>query len=234
MLKAIDIHTHLFENNTASELANNNQLETVYISTAITPNEVKYHIENKVQYWFAGIHPGFTDDKSQMMNILSDLLQDQKIIGVGEVGLDKRYGNIQKQISIFKEQLELANQFNVPILIHDLGYPLQITDLLGKQIESNTMVIMHSYKSSLEIFKKIIPKNIYFSLSHRILDHKKYDLVVEKIIESGRYFFESDYPYCGTLNEIKLLEDIVIDKFRISRADLRKTVQCNFDKLVMR
>ena len=72
-----------------------------------------------------GTHPHESDRESDQLSAISDqrlraLLQSEKVVGVGEIGLDYYYENLERscQISVFRQQLSLAKELNLPAVIH--------------------------------------------------------------------------------------------------------------------
>ena len=83
-------------------------------------------------YAAVGIHPGNIDDGTTVDDIKS-LLSHPKCVAIGEIGLDYywRQDNKQQQIELFKAQLQLANQFNLPVLVHDRdAHAVLLADLI--------------------------------------------------------------------------------------------------------
>ena len=90
-------------------------------------------------YGTFGIHPHETEesfliDKSYIINQIN---QNERIIGIGETGLDFFYNhsNKERQINSFKAHIEASIDLNIPIIIH------------SRNAESETYAILKSYKS---------------------------------------------------------------------------------------
>lgn len=70
-------------------------------------------------YGTLGIHPEEASNEYNM-DIVINNLDNPKIIGIGEIGLDYHYtkDNIDKQIELFKRQLDIAQEHNLPVVVH--------------------------------------------------------------------------------------------------------------------
>lgn len=118
-------------------------------------------------YGYVGVFPEevktFTDKTlSDMENIIKS---NNKIIGIGEVGLDyywdKSFKELQKEV--FIKQIEFANQMNLPINIHSREAHLDTLEIL-KKYNKNSTAILHCFSGSLEFAKECIKEGIYIAL----------------------------------------------------------------------
>ena len=74
-----------------------------------------------IVYGALGFHPTEeVADIDEAINFLKMHINDDKIVAVGEIGLDYHYDNTdnEKQKLLFKRQLDIASQFNKPIIVH--------------------------------------------------------------------------------------------------------------------
>ena len=109
-----------------------------------------------IVYGALGFHPTEEhSDINECMDFLEKHLCDKKIVAVGEIGLDYHYDNTdkEKQIDIFKRQLDIASRFNKPVIVHT-------RDSLGDTYNILSMYKLrgsiHAYSGSLEMAKKFI------------------------------------------------------------------------------
>ena len=94
-------------------------------------------------YGTLGIHPEEVDSKYDI-DIIINNLSNPKIIGIGEIGLDYHYisENKEKQIKLFKKQLDIADKYNLPIVVHSRD---AINDTY------NILIFLSTYYSILRI-----------------------------------------------------------------------------------
>ena len=105
-------------------------------------------------YGTLGIHPEEVDNDYNL-DIVINNLDNPKIVGIGEIGLDYHYSkqNIDKQKELFIKQLEIANTYNLPIVVHCRD---AIEDTYNILKQYNLKGSIHCFSSSLEMAKKFI------------------------------------------------------------------------------
>ncbi len=121
----------------------------------------------------------------------------EKGYGVGEIGLDRRFGNLEKQVENFKKGLLIAKHYSVPLTIHAVGH-LDIVISIVKEIKP-PLFIFHSFHSSLEVAREIEKMGGYISLSPGVVETKHF----LSLIKNTSFLIESDMP-TGKEEEEKL------------------------------
>ncbi len=118
-------------------------------------------------YGYLGVFPeevkNFTDST---LNLMENLIKsNDKIIGIGEIGLDyywdKSFKELQKEV--FIKQIDFANQMNLPLNIHSREAHLDTLEIL-KKYNKNSTAILHCFSGSLEFAKECIKEGIYIAL----------------------------------------------------------------------
>lgn len=146
-------------------------------------------------YGALGIHPeSVLDYKKEDIDFIEKHLNDEKIVAIGEIGLDYHYGkeNKEAQISLFEEQLKLAEKYNKPVIIHSRDATLDTTETIKKY---KVRGVIHSFSGSLET------ANIYLKLGfllgvNGVITFKNCNLKdVIKEIPLEKIVLETDSPY---------------------------------------
>jgi len=150
-------------------------------------------------YGTFGIHPHETSvDKINKDEIVSKVLLNKKIIGVGETGLDFYYNNSDKksQIESFKNHIEAAIELNMPLIVHSRNAENETFALLNEYGSKKLKILMHCFTGSIEFAEKLMLLNAYFSASG-IITFKNSTKLQEtfKIIPSDRLLIETDSPF---------------------------------------
>ena len=165
-------------------------------------------------YVTIGYHPEYADTITESdLDYLKSLLGEKKIVGIGEIGLDYHYtkDNKDKQIWLFEEQLKIAEEFNLPVVIHSRDATMDTINTLKKY---KVKGIIHCFSGSLET------ANIYISMGFLLgiggvvtfKNSKLKDVVKE--VPSESIVLETDSPYLapvpfrGKINSSKYLEYI--------------------------
>lgn len=118
-----------------------------------------------------GIHPWQVGAISESWDVrLKKRLLSKKSL-IGETGLDYLRGNKTLQIQIFRRHLEIAQELNIPIIIHCVKAWGELVGILSKY--KIPAFIAHGYCGSPDITKKLSDMNGYFSFGVRLLDEKE-------------------------------------------------------------
>lgn len=146
-------------------------------------------------YGALGIHPeSVLDYKKEDIDFIEQHLNDEKIVAIGEIGLDYHYGkeNKEAQIILFEEQLKLAEKYNKPVIIHSRDATLDTIETIKKY---KVRGVIHSFSGSLET------ANIYLKLGfllgvNGVITFKNCNLKdVIKEIPVEKLVLETDSPY---------------------------------------
>lgn len=147
-------------------------------------------------YGTIGIHPEEINDfKDDDLLYIEKNINNPKIVGIGEIGLDYHYDyDKEKQKGLFIRQLELASKYNKTVVIHSRDGIEDTLDILNKF--DNLKIILHCYSSSLEIARQLIKNNVKLGIGG-VLTFKnsvKLKEIVEKLPLTS-FLLETDSPY---------------------------------------
>ena len=132
-----------------------------------------------IVYGTYGIHPHETNNNYVEVNeIIKNISLNDKLIGVGESGLDFYYNNSDKksQINSFKNHIEASIKLKIPIIVHSRNAEKETFELLNHYKDKNVKILMHCFTGSSEFAKKLIKLNAYFSASGIITFNNSLDL----------------------------------------------------------
>ena len=183
-------------------------------------------------YAAVGIHPGDVKDApADYQEQLEQLIKQPKVVAVGEIGLDYHYeDNAPRdvQIAFFETQLQLANQYQLPVIIHDREAHADTMDLLKKYKPKG---VVHCFSGSVEMAKEVIKLGMYIGLGGAVTFKNAKKLVeTAKEIPLERILVETDSPYlCPEPNRGKRNDSsqirYVIDKIAAIRGILPEEVE---------
>jgi|TARA_Y100000310_G_scaffold344594_1_gene458199 TatD DNase family protein len=162
-------------------------------------------IKYKNIYGTFGIHPHETEKNQQVDSkfILNSKRKNNKIIGIGETGLDFYYTHSDKNIQkkSFIEHISAASQLNIPIIVHSRNAEDDTYDILKSESRnSNLKVLIHCFTGSRDFAKKLIDLNFYISVSG-IITFKKSSELTDTIssIPIENLLVETDSPYLAPI-----------------------------------
>ena len=249
----IDSHCHLDHEPLINDLPNviqrskNVGIEKLLtISTSFESfNRVKDIVNlDDIIYGTIGIHPHEANsDIITSDEIVKNLNENPKIIGIGETGLDFFYNNSDKnkQIKSFYKHIEASIKSNVPIIIHSRDAEKETFEILNEYKNDNLKILMHCFTGSKKFSEKLMTLNSFFSASGIITFKNALDLQnTFKSIPMDNILIETDSPFLapvpkrGKKNEpsfINYTAAKLAEIKNLSKQDLIKKTTDNFNKL---
>ena len=150
-------------------------------------------------YGTFGIHPHESEnDIVDKKTIINNVKNNDKIIGIGETGLDFYYNhsNKIKQIDSFKTHIEAALELNLPIIVHSRNAEEKTFEILNAYRNNNPKILMHCFTGTNMFCNKLLELNSYFSASGIITFKNSNDLQnTFKQIPTDKLLIETDSPY---------------------------------------
>ena len=204
-LKVIDTHAHYDDDafdsdrdELLSDILENTVDSIITIGCSLERSLISVQIAEKYERVYAavGIHPSDCEGLPEnYIEQLKKLASNEKVVAIGEIGLDYHYEgyNRELQIACFKEQLELAKKINLPVVIHSREATKDTMDILK---EYKPKGVMHCFSGSVETAKEIIDLGMMISFTG-VLTFKNSKKAVEacEIIPIERIMLETDCPY---------------------------------------
>ena len=200
-------------------------------------------IANKYEniYAMIGLHPSEVEKETDKdLNWLKELLNNDKVIGIGEIGLDlywtKEYKDLQ--IELFEKQLQLALEYNLPICVHSRDAIELTYQILSKNKYKG---IIHCYSGSLEMANKFIKLGYLIGIGGVVtfkntnLKEVVKNLPITSIVTETDGPYLAPTPYRGKLNKpeyIKLVVDEIANLKGMSSLEVEKQIDDNVFKLL--
>ena len=195
-------------------------------------------------YGTIGLHPHETSNNTMNTDyIVEHARKYEKIIGVGETGLDFYYENSKKndQIESFIKHIEASIDLKYPLIVHSRSAETETFDILNSYKNTDIKILMHCFTGSKEFAKKLMDLNAYFSASGIITFKNSLELQETfKFISNDRILIETDSPFLapipmrGKKNEpsyIKYTLEKLSELKSINFDDLNVITTNNFEKL---
>ena len=159
--------------------------------------------KDEMIYGTYGIHPHETEnDQIEKQTIIKEVRENNKIIGIGETGLDFYYNHANKtrQIDSFKTHIEASIALNIPVIIHSRDAEEETFDLLNSYKGSDLKILMHCFTGSLDFSKKLLTLGAFFSASGIITFKNSTDLQKTfKNIPLEKLLIETDSPFLAPI-----------------------------------
>ena len=237
----IDSHCHLDHEPLFSDLKNVIKRskdigikKLLTISTSIESFSRVKEIVNKdgIIYGTIGIHPHETEkNKIDLDFFIKNLRENKKIIGIGETGLDFYYDNSDrdKQEESFRIHIEAASKANIPLIIHSRNAETDTFDIINRYKNQNLKVLMHCFTGSLNLAKKLLDLDAFFSASG-IITFKNSNSLQDtfKFLPDNKILIETDSPYLapepmrGKKNEPSFIHHTLKKLAQIKKIEINK------------
>lgn len=200
---AIDSHIHINSvviDNISEEinLINNNPYINSVINVGLnyktSCESILISSSNSKFYSSVGIHPLYIEKEN--INLLYGLVPNDKVVAIGEIGLDILHDNLDIQKRYFIEQIKLANYFYLPVIIHSNNMNKEIINIFENTIKPEYGCIFHCFQPEMDILKYLIENNYYISFAGKITyKNAKKSIDVIKEVPNNLFLVETDSPY---------------------------------------
>lgn len=165
-----------------------------------------YNIESSIQaielskqydyiYATSGISPNDMDDADKLEE-LDKILSSEKVVAVGEIGLDYYWNkdNKEEQKQLFIKQIELANKYNLPIQIHTRDASVDTIAIL-KEHPVYKKGIFHCCPLNQELIKEAVKLEFYVSFSGNVTFKNAKAASCVELVPMDQLLIETDSPY---------------------------------------
>ena len=172
-------------------------------NTANSLEVVKMASEYDGMYAAVGIHPSDVDEEISLEDAIAklrgllDKREEYKIVALGEIGLDYhwRQDNKEKQAEFLEAQLQLAEEYDIPVIIHDReahGDCFEAIVLRHPKVRG----VFHCYSGSAEMAKDLVRRGWFISFTG-VITYKNAPVVqaCAKAVPLDRMLVETDAPY---------------------------------------
>jgi len=173
----ITVGTDPQENQKAIELTR--RFENMYAAVAIHPHDARI----------------VTDE---ILQELKELAQDEKVVAIGETGLDYHYNHSlhEDQRRVFADHLKLAAELDLPVIIHCRKAFDETVEILERHGSGTEKVVFHCFSGSAEQAKILIKRGFYFSFTGVVtFKNAEKTRKAASVIPVDRLMLETDCPY---------------------------------------
>lgn len=121
----------------------------------------------------------------------------EKVVGIGEIGLDYHYETPDRRIqwSVFERQLAVAESLKLPVVIHTRDAVQDTYDIL-KNFGTRIRAVMHCFSESVEMAEAFLKLDYYISLGGIVtFRNAKKPPAVARMVPADRLLTETDSPY---------------------------------------
>jgi len=249
-MELIDTHCHLTFEQLAWEIDEVVQRSiaagvTGWITIGTDPQHNRKAIElaNRFENMYAaiGIHPHEAKDvTAETMAELEELARSEKVVAIGETGLDFHYdfSPRQDQRRVFEAQLEIACQLNLPVVIHSREAFDETIDILEQFIGLKGRlkgVVFHCFSGSAQQARIVLDHGFYISFTGVVtFKNAEEARQAAKIVPADRLMLETDCPYMSPapMRKQKINEPALMVHTARFLAELKEMDETDFARAV--
>ncbi|MBV1819483.1 TatD family hydrolase [Anaerosalibacter bizertensis] len=160
---------------------------------------VKLADEYENIYAAVGVHPHSAKEMDDStIDVLKAFAKRDKVVAIGEIGLDFHYDNSPRDIQRkwFIEQIKLAKELDMPIIVHSRDADQETFDILKEEADERLRGVLHCYSGSAEMAKDYIDLGFYISLAGPVtFKNARKPKEVAKVVPMDKLLIETDSPY---------------------------------------
>jgi TatD DNase family protein len=147
-------------------------------------------------YCAVGFHPeDISTANENYLSEIKELAMHEKCVAIGEIGLDYYWvkDNKEEQKRFFTEQLALANELSLPVIIHSRDAHADTLEILKKHRPKG---VLHCFSGSVEVMNEALKLGLYIGLGGAVtFKNARVPLEVAKSVPLERLLLETDCPY---------------------------------------
>lgn len=194
-----------------------------FINSVLSVEDMLLQYTPLKQSFTAGLHPYLFNEQDFDLEDLEKLCKNNTIKAIGEIGIDRRYDNLNEQIELFIEQILLAKKYNLPVVFHCVKAHDLVASLCRKHYPQIKGFI-HGFNASIEHINLFKNLKILFSVNYKFLKKRNAKEIINHLLVNNILLFETDI-------ELKLMDNSssVIDIY-IQSSDMIKEI-CHYDKI---
>lgn len=199
---AIDSHMHI--NSTVldnvqkyiDDINSNSSIESVLnigLNIETSKESILISRTNRKFYSTIGIHPLYIENED--INELYKLY-DNTIVAIGEIGLGTTHNNFDSQRKYLINQIMIANDLHLPVIIHSNNTNKLVIELFEKYVKPNYGCVFHCFQPDIDDLNYLISNGYYISFAGRITyKTAKKSIEVAKLVPDELFLVETDSPY---------------------------------------
>lgn len=199
---AIDSHMHLNSKLTYDvypdvlKIYNDKNLEAVInAGFDIQTSKEVMHIADQYKKFYGaiGVHPLYTEgqDVEELYYLTSD-----RIVAIGEIGLDTGKNNFKEQKKYLINQIEIANDLRLPVIIHANNTNQEIISIFKNVVRPRYGCVFHCFQPDFEALSYLVDHDYFVSFAGRITyKNAKKSIEIAKSVPDDLYLVETDAPY---------------------------------------
>ena len=224
----IDTHSHIYLPEFRDDLDQmltraENEAINLILMPAIDNETHQSMLEIEAQYpgkslSMMGLHPcSVKEGYKQELKIVEEYLEKRRFVAVGETGLDFYWDRTftKEQYASFQIQIELAKQYNIPVVIHSRNSIDDCIKVIRENQQGNLKGVFHCFSGNEKQAKEITDLGFYLGIGGVItfknsgLDKAMVDIDMKNVVLETDAPYLAPVPFRGKRNECSYLKYVV-------------------------
>lgn len=195
-------------------------------------------------YTAVGWHPHDAKDCTEEdLDWIETLCDHPKVVALGEMGLDYYWDHSPRGIqeSVFRQQIRLAREIGMPVIIHDRDAHEDVVRILREEHAEEVGGVMHCFSGDWDVAKACLDMNFYIGLGGPVtFKNAKLPKEIARKVPLDRLLIETDCPYLaphphrGKRNEsgyVRLVAETIAELREMSLEELARITYENANRL---
>ena len=187
--------------------------------------------QGEIVLYSVGVHPMFIDEEVEMrLEEIRKFASDGEIVAIGEAGLDRNvYVPMERQMDVFKRQVLLAAEYDLPLIIHGVR---AVSEIVGeaKRIGNSHKWILHGFNNRREVMSELLRHGMCLSVGRQVMNEASHAWQMLPEIPRDRLFLETDNSEWG----IDEIYNKVAQRLEMREEELQDLIQVNYRRLFQR
>ncbi len=233
-MKYFDTHSHLnfpdYDKDREDVIKNSLKggVFVINVGTDIKESRKVIEISKKYEgvYSAVGLHPLHIEDEDFFLLIgeYRNLIENKKVVAIGETGLDYKYvknnpKTQEKQKEVFKKHIDLADEFNLPLILHCRMAHQDLLEIL-KERAKKTKGTIHCFSGTAKDAEEYLSLGFYLGINGII-----FKMNIDKVIKDiplNRIILETDCPFLSPIEDKKRNEPLFIKHIAKRVAEIKR------------
>lgn len=239
----IDVHAHLdfFSEEEIGKIILNAKKAKVglIITNSLNLKSCKRNLEIVKKYDIVKLAVGLYPEGLSLKKLeeLRKFVHKNKkyVFAIGEIGMDFKHDEDKKlQEKVFREQLRLAEELNVPAIIHTRKAEREVIEIVK---DYDCKKILHCFSGNFKLVKEAVKGGCYFSIPTNIVRSEHFKKMVE-VLPREKILLETDAPYLSPFKDRKNEPEFVAESVKViskiwgvSKKETEGQIEENFIKV---
>lgn len=219
-----------------------NHILNIGFNRETIPSSMQLAEEYDFIYTSVGWHPhDAIDCREEDLEWVLELSKHPKVVAIGEIGLDYYWDHSPHDVQqeLFRKQIQLAIETNLPIIIHDREAHEDVVRILREENAHEVGGVMHCFSGDLKMMQECLAMNFYIGLGGPVtFKNAHLPKEIAREVPIDRLLIETDcpylapHPYRGKRNETGYVSLVAEAIAEIRGMDLEEVADTTFKNTV--